>query len=203
MAHYAKPEYWEERYKRDLEPFEWYQRWSGIRDIVTQYVKTSDSILNLGCGNSKMNEDMHDEGFWTITNIDNSQTLIRAMDEHYTERGFKYLLMDALNLEFEDGNFEAIIDKGTFDSILCGDTSNSTQVLGEIHRVLSPTGVFICVSYASPEYRMKHFEKFDWQITVHQVPKPLISATAVLTSEDPDFPNMHFIYACKKSVESS
>lgn len=200
MAHYAKLEYWEERYKRDLEPFEWYQRWAGVKDILTQYLKTSDSILNLGCGNSRMSEEMHEEGFSDITNIDFSQTCIRAMEEKYSD--IKYLEMDALSMQFEDSSFEAVIDKGTLDCILCGDSSNATQTLSEVHRVLTKTGVFLCVSYASPEYRMRHLEKFDWQVTIHQVSKPLISATAVLTSEDPDFPNVHFIYACKKTAES-
>jgi ubiquinone/menaquinone biosynthesis C-methylase UbiE len=113
------------------------------------------------------------------------------------------MLMDALNLEFDESSFEAVLDKGTFDSILCGDSNYITQVLGEIHRVLTPTGTFLCISYASPEFRMRHLEKFDWQVTVHQVPKPPISATAVLASEDPDFPNVHFIYACKKAAEIS
>jgi hypothetical protein len=42
MAQYGKPEYWEDRYQKDKEQFDWYQRYSGLRDIVTQYVKPSD-----------------------------------------------------------------------------------------------------------------------------------------------------------------
>lgn len=50
MAQYGKPEYWEDRYQkyyihlynfyyRDKEPFDWYQRYSGIKDIITQYIQ--------------------------------------------------------------------------------------------------------------------------------------------------------------------
>ena len=53
MAQYGKHEYWEDRYQKDKEPFDWYQRYSGLRDIITQYVKPSDQILNVGAGNSR------------------------------------------------------------------------------------------------------------------------------------------------------
>jgi UDP-N-acetylmuramate-alanine ligase len=53
MAQYGKHEYWEDRYQKDKEQFDWYQRYSGLRDIITQYVKPSDQILNVGAGNSR------------------------------------------------------------------------------------------------------------------------------------------------------
>ena len=34
MAQYGKPDYWEERYTRDPEPFDWYQRWPGLKDVL-------------------------------------------------------------------------------------------------------------------------------------------------------------------------
>ena len=53
MAQYGKSEYWEDRYQKDKEPFDWYQRYSGLKDIVTQYVQPSFSVLNVGAGNSR------------------------------------------------------------------------------------------------------------------------------------------------------
>ena len=38
---------------RDPEPFDWYQRYSGLKDLVGQYMKADDHILMLGCGNSR------------------------------------------------------------------------------------------------------------------------------------------------------
>ena len=58
---------------RDPEPFDWYQRFSGVKDLVAQYVKKTDHIMNIGCGNSRMSEDMYDEGYTTIANIDISK----------------------------------------------------------------------------------------------------------------------------------
>ena len=53
MAQYGKAEYWEDRYQKDKEQFDWYQRYSGLKDIITQYVQPTYQILNVGAGNSR------------------------------------------------------------------------------------------------------------------------------------------------------
>ncbi len=74
MAQYGKSEYWEDRYQKDKEPFDWYQRYGGIRDIITQYVQPTFQICNVGAGNSSkcqfqinlyigLSEEMFDEGY--------------------------------------------------------------------------------------------------------------------------------------------
>ena len=83
------------------------------------------------------------------------------MQELYKEKcpNLPFKQMDARSLQYEDGTFDAVVDKGTIDSILCGDGSgpNADQVLSEIYRVLSPTGVYICVTYGLPEQRLGYF----------------------------------------------
>ena len=86
MAQYGKPEYWEDRYQKDKEPFDWYQRYSGVKDMITQYIKPEFTILMLGCGNSKMSEDMFEDGYQNITNVDISFTVIKQMQEYYKEK---------------------------------------------------------------------------------------------------------------------
>ncbi len=86
MSHYGSIEYWEERYSKDPEPFDWYQRYQALREIVAKHVKPSDKILNVGAGNSRMTEEMHDDGFKHIVNIDFSPVCVAAMKEKYKGR---------------------------------------------------------------------------------------------------------------------
>ncbi len=65
MSQYGKAEYWEDRYSRylhiylrDPEPFDWYQRFSGLKDIITTHVDKGFRILNVGAGNSRLSEEM-------------------------------------------------------------------------------------------------------------------------------------------------
>ena len=64
--------------------------------------------------------------------------------------------------DFKQGEFNVVMDKGTLDSILCGDNSepNALKMLSEIYRILTPKGIYICVTYGDEEHRMKYFVKF-------------------------------------------
>ena len=113
--------------------------------------------------------------------------------------------MDCKDLKFSEGTFEAVIDKACLDAILCGDkgTEECEKVLQEIHRVLSPTGIYICISYGVPESRLKYFNKkeFDWTVFTHKISKPTISTSTVATTsskQNEDNSNFHFMYVMWK-----
>ena len=75
-------------------------------------------------------------------------------------------------------------------------------MLGEIHRVLSPTGVYICMTYGVPEQREPYFrnQAFDWNVFSHKVAKPTISTAAVIDSKSEDAKNFHYIFVMRKAV---
>lgn len=86
MSHYGSIEYWEERYSKDPEPFDWLQRYQSVREVVSKYVQHTDRILNVGAGNSRMSEEMYDDGYKTIVNIDFSPVCVSQMKEKYKGR---------------------------------------------------------------------------------------------------------------------
>lgn len=59
------------------------QRYSGLKAWISQYVRKDDNILMVGCGNSRLSEDMFDNGYTTITNIDISRVVIDQMITRY------------------------------------------------------------------------------------------------------------------------
>ncbi|EAS02154.2 kinase domain protein (macronuclear) [Tetrahymena thermophila SB210] len=201
MKQYGNPQYWEERYAKEPEPFDWYQRFSGIRDHVIPHINPESKILNVGSGSSRLSEEMFDEGHQNITNIDISSIVTKSMQEKYKDKGpnFKYLQMDVRNMEFEAKSFDCVMDKGTLDSILCGEssTSNANKAISEIYRVLTPKGVYVLISHGSPEYRRTYLQKpeFQWDIQEIVIKKPQI------TNVEEKDPEKHYIYICKKKVE--
>ena len=56
---------------RDPEPFDWYQRFMGIKDLVQGCFTPESKLLNVGAGNSRkhhfyslgLSEEMFDEGY--------------------------------------------------------------------------------------------------------------------------------------------
>ena len=78
------------------------------------------------------------------------------MGDKYKEKcpSLVYKQCDCRNMsDFEDGSFDAVIDKACFDAILSGDSSgpNAEQFLKETHRILSTTGVYINISHGIPD----------------------------------------------------
>lgn len=69
--------------------------------------------------------------------------------------------MDVLDMKFKNGEFDIVLDKGTLDSVLCGDNSapNVEKMLSEVYRVLSPNGIYVCVTYGVEEQRKDYFVK--------------------------------------------
>ena len=201
MAQYGKVEYWEERYTRDAEPFDWYQRWPGIKDTLAEFIQPQNAILMLGAGNSRLSEEMYEEGFQNITNIDISMVVTRAMQDKYRDKpGLTYQQMDARAMELADGQYNAVIDKATIDSILCGEgsTHNAQKMLSEVSRVLAPEGVYIAISHGQPSYRLTYLQRpeFGWTVKVHTVQKPMMGMSSSLSTDDKE--NVHYIYVCIK-----
>lgn len=65
--------------------------------------------------------------------------------------------MNVCSLDSPDNCFNAVIDKGTLDSVLCGEgsTANVAKMCMEISRVLKPNGVYFICSYGVPDNRLK------------------------------------------------
>ena len=204
LAHYGKIEYWEERYTRRSEPFDWYQVYEGVKDIITQYMTKTDKILNVGCGNSRLSEEMYEDGYENITNIDYSSKVIGQMEEKcktkYPKLVFK--VMDVLDMkDFSTGEYTTILDKGTLDSVLCGDNSVpcAAKMMSEIYRVLAPGGHYMCISFGDPEHRKKYIETQPWEsVTVDKLAKPSTAVTANLNTDENDVKNFHYVYTMTK-----
>ena len=80
-------------------------------------------ILNLGCGNSVLAEEMYDEGYHGIWNMDISNVCIQQMTERNKKLRPKlhWKVMDVRDLRYSKEMFDLIIDKSTIDALLCGN----------------------------------------------------------------------------------
>ena len=67
---------------------------------------------------------MYDDGFLNLINIDISKTAIRMMAARTVDRrSMRWEVMSCTALTLSDASVDAVIDKGTMDSLLCGENS--------------------------------------------------------------------------------
>jgi len=67
---------------------------------------------------------MYDDGFLNLINIDISKTVIRAMASRAADRkSMRWEVMSCTAMTLGDATVDAVLDKGTMDSLLCGENS--------------------------------------------------------------------------------
>jgi ubiquinone/menaquinone biosynthesis C-methylase UbiE len=82
-----------------------------------------------------------------------SEVVIKQMNVKNKHRDkMHFIKMDMLNMDFDDGDFEVVLDKGTLDALM-SDTSEKVfeeadRMFAEIDRVLKTSGRYICISLA-------------------------------------------------------
>jgi len=175
---YLDPHYWDERFSNE-EHYEWFKDYTHFRHLIQAHIKPTSSVLELGCGNSQLCEELYKDGVTEITCIDLSSIAVEKMQKRLALKGYKgikVLEADMLDLPFSNGVFDVIIEKGTMDVLFVdsGDPWNPrpetvTKVMAMLeggHRVLKPNGIFISISFGQPHFRRPLFDapEFTWSV---------------------------------------
>jgi len=118
-----------------------------------------EPILVLGCGNSKLGEDLLDAGWrGPVVQVDVASRVVESMSHrcsrHAQTGDMQFVQDDATVLSaFDDGTVSAVLDKGLVDALFCADDYDQCDlVLRSVHRVLRPGCVFAFFSFSQPEF---------------------------------------------------
>lgn len=105
--------------------------------------------------------------------------------------------MDVREIKFPEKYFDLVIDKSTIDALLCGDKSfvNVAKMLNEVQRVLKDGGVYMIISYGSPDYRIFHLDRehLNFDITIYTIKKDYF-----IDEVSKKYVKTHYVYVCKK-----
>ena len=115
---YKLKEYWDTRFSKE-ETFEWCKSYGDFKDLLCKHVRKSDRILMLGCGNSMLSEDMYNDGYRNIVNIDFSSIVINNMKRKCQRLvDMDWMVMDITNMSFAPCSFDVVVEKATLDALL-------------------------------------------------------------------------------------
>ncbi|OHT03781.1 Menaquinone biosynthesis methyltransferase [Tritrichomonas foetus] len=193
---YNEAMYWNERYVRHPEPFEWFQPWTAFKGAVLPLIPGRKKAIDIGCGNSPMTSDLLKDGFEKVVGFDISSVVIESNRKKFSdEKRLEWVIGNVLNLStFEAESFDAVFDKGTFDCLATTGLSNLqvSQFFTNIFRILKPGGVFVEISFGTPKTRQMFVNNSieGWKNVLNQE-----------IEKKNDRGNYHYVYCLQKDAE--
>lgn len=116
---------------------------------LTRLLLLETRLLHVGCGTSEVGPKLAGEPGLIgvhVTDTDSSPSAVRIMKRRHVDlENYACLKADAMNLPFPDKAFDAVVDKGTLDALLCRGEEDAQSMAAEVHRVLVKGGVFLQV----------------------------------------------------------
>jgi len=160
-SRFSRADYWESRYsKSKQEHYDWYGTWNSqskirIKPHVLPWMPAEvHSILNVGCGNSRLAEELANDGYTDIVSVDIAQSAIDKMTDKFKGvSALRFQQMDATKMTFKDNSFDVVFDKGTLDAMYTGAAHLVKLAVPEVFRVLRPGGVFVSLTFGHPRSR--------------------------------------------------
>ncbi|KAM3173565.1 hypothetical protein ACTXT7_012266 [Hymenolepis weldensis] len=173
LEDFGSSDYWNNFFTKRGTPFEWYGDFATLVEIFAQNVRKTDSLLEVGCGNSVLSADIYDKiGCASYLGIDYSQKAIKQSQELATS--------SRPNLRFELADvFKLQSDKGTLDAIDNGkmEEAKIDQYFDQIGSVLSLFGRYIIVTLAQ-DHIVRHIADYflkegsEYIVSCFQVTNP-------------------------------
>ncbi|KAH9973559.1 S-adenosyl-L-methionine-dependent methyltransferase [Lactifluus volemus] len=121
----------------------------------------------LGCGNSTLSEDMYDDGYKNIVNIDYSPVVIERMHaRNHNRPEMQWLVMDVRNLKFEDASFDVALTKDPPQQVI----DDCTKEVDEVLRVLRKgSGTFLYLTFGQPHFRRRYLARQQTTLEIQQI----------------------------------
>uniref|UniRef100_A0A804RI61 Methyltransferase type 11 domain-containing protein n=1 Tax=Zea mays TaxID=4577 RepID=A0A804RI61_MAIZE len=162
--------------------FEWYAEWPNLRAPLLDLLGdrgaaagAAQEILVPACGSSVLSEKLYDAGFCRVTNVDFSRVVVADMLRRHARARpeMRWRVMDMTDMQFADGSFDVILDKGGLDALMEPEagTKLGIKYLNEVKRVMKSGGKFVCLTLAESHVLallLSEF-RFGWDMSIQAI----------------------------------
>lgn len=132
--------------------------WKSEEFVFSKYLKTTDIILDIGCGAGRTTLGLYNLGYKNIVGIDVTKALIKEAKNIAKEQNadISYYVDDAMALDFNDNSFDAVVF--SYNGLMTIPGKENREIaIKEISRVLRPNGLFIFTTHDR-----ENDEKWKW-----------------------------------------
>lgn len=120
--------------------------WPSEAALCKQHFPPGAQVLDIGCGAGRTTVPLAQMGH-RVVGIDLSPAMIQRARAISAGMGIRYEVMDATDLRFPDGSFDAALFSYNGIELLKG-REGKRQAIREAHRVLRPGGVFVFTTHS-------------------------------------------------------
>ncbi|KAL3983093.1 Methyltransferase domain family protein [Acanthocheilonema viteae] len=153
-ADFQDPAFWKKFYKNSDSVFEWYGDFKTFGRVLTKYIKSTDKILQIGCGNSELASQLYDNGYRLVDSIDTDEGVIqKQLAKNSSSRPeLQFVCCSAAKIDAPNEKYNVVLDKATLDALIpstCQDKLEDVEkMFSEICRVLTIAGRYIVFTLA-------------------------------------------------------
>lgn len=122
-----------------------------------------------------LSEKLYDAGFCRVTNVDFSRVVVADMLRRHARARpeMRWRVMDMTDMQFADGSFDVILDKGGLDALMEPEagTKLGIKYLNEVKRVMKSGGKFVCLTLAESHVLallLSEF-RFGWDMSIQAI----------------------------------
>ena len=148
---YASQQYWRQRYAGcapETDTFEWFLDWESLAPLLDGCLKKRHDVLDVGCGASTLLMDMRAAGYGgRLVGVDYVREALDVVRAAAAAARVDLVVGDCRDLDFCDGEFDAVVDKGTVDAMISGGPDAVVAACAECARVLRHGGRFVVCSH--------------------------------------------------------
>ena len=164
IKNYYNTENCVKKYSEDVDDV---KLWASEKHIISKYIKTTDKILDVGCGAGRTTINLYKEGYTNIVGLDLATNLLAFAKEYCKKSNLyiEFVNQSATDIKFENEKFDAVIF--SYNGFMCiPGKANRRKALQEIYRVLKADGFFIFTAHDRDNPKFLKFwqeEKSRWE----------------------------------------
>lgn len=142
-----------------------------VNSLLDRYVEKGLTVLDVGCGYGRISKYLHDNDR-AVTAIDMEQEMVDTV----SKMGIEALLMNAMDLKFDDNKFDVVLTDGLLEHF--EDDEDIKKIIREEFRVakryiinIVPKDIFINAILEIIQRVPKEYRDKDWMALHKEIAK--------------------------------